>query len=81
MFWIVLWFVVGLISALCLCVKDMRGQPFDENYFSNGVWFAFVLMVCCGYMSLIIVFSMFMSEKKWFTKLVYRIANIGMMKE
>lgn len=80
MFWIISWFAAGFIAAMSVCISDMRGQPFDENYFDNGIWFVFLLIIVIGYISFIIALMVFMNEKRLLAKLIYRIANIGTKK-
>ena len=73
---IISWFVVGLISVILLFAIDLRGQPYNENYFKDKfapTLFAFL----CGYISLIFVFFAYNDEKKFLQKLIYKIVNIG----
>lgn len=78
--WIASWFVVGLISVMIIWISDMRGKEFNENYFEEGSAFVFMVLVIFGYVSPFIVCYVFTSEKKYFTKLIYKIANIGLKK-
>ena len=31
-----IWLLIGLLSVMLVCVRDMRGKPYDENYFKGG---------------------------------------------
>lgn len=79
--WIASWFVVGLISVMIIWISDMRGKEFDENYFEEGSILAFMVLVIFGYVSPFIVYYVFTSEKKYFTRLIYKICNIGIKKD
>lgn len=84
MFWFISWFIVGFIVALVVCADDLRGKPYDEDYFTkhnhrNCGWFA-----CCvlfGYLSMVFSFFCWMAEKRLLTKLIYKIVNIGVKKK
>ena len=32
---VVIWLLIGLLSVISMCVHDMRGEPYDENYFKG----------------------------------------------
>lgn len=31
----VIWLLIGLLSVIIICVHDMRGEPYDEDYFKG----------------------------------------------
>ena len=57
----------------------MRGMPYDEKYFDNIV-IDFMFVIMGALMPVFIIVSFFMYNKR-FTKLIYKIANIGVKKE
>jgi hypothetical protein len=71
------WFVVGLICVAVICVSDMRDKEFDPDYFDGPTVFIFILLITFGYISIFITYYLFASEKKYFTRLIYKICNIG----
>lgn len=71
------WFVLGLICVMIICVSDMRGQEFDEDYFDAPIVTMFIILIMLGYISIFITYYLFASEKKYFTRLIYKICNIG----
>lgn len=71
------WFVAGLICVMTICVSDMRGKEFDPDYFSTSTVGMFVILIIFGYISIFITYYLFASEKKYFTRLIYKICNIG----
>lgn len=75
--WFISWFVVGFICTVTIWINDMRGQQFDKHYFEAGIVTASVIFIILGYISPIITFYVFTSEKKYFTRFIYWIANIG----
>ena len=75
--WIASWFIVGFICATIMWIDDMRGKPFDENYFGSETIVCSIAAIIFGYISPIILFSIIASEKKYFTRFVYWVANIG----
>ena len=78
--WFISWFIVGLISAMILWISDMRGKEFNENYFDSTAILISIVLIVLGYVSPFMIFWLFTSEKKYFTKLIYKIANIGLKK-
>ena len=71
------WFVVGLICVMVICVSDMRGKEFDPDYFNTPMVTMFIILIIFGYISIFITYYLFASEKKYFTRLIYKICNIG----
>lgn len=74
------WFVVGLISVILLFAVDLRGKPYDEDYFKYKFLPALTAFVL-GYFSLIFVILAYNDEKKFLQKLIYKIVNIGINME
>lgn len=72
-----LWFVPGFITMLTVWFHDMRNHEFDENYFNiEGITFSlFILMF--GNIFMFVSIISYWYEQKPFTKLIYKIANIG----
>ena len=75
------WFVVGLICVMTICVSDMRGKEFDPDYFNTPMISMFIILIILGYISIFITYYLFASEKKYFTRLIYKICNIGVKKD
>ena len=73
---IISWFAVGLISMILFIIMDLRGAPYDENYFVNNI-LAIIYMPFMGYVSLIFLFYMYELEYQPLLKFIYKIANIG----
>ncbi len=81
---VISWFLVGFFTLLYIWIDDMRGQEFDPYYFEQeGAIFISLLMIVLGYISPIICFLIYISEydKKPFTKLIYKLCNIGIKKK
>ena len=77
LFFIISWFIVGFLSVVGIWIYDMKGQPYDKNYFNDsfGPMFA---MCCFGYITPIILLGFIIASKQeFFTKLIYKIANPG----
>lgn len=82
--WFISWFIAGFISMIIGHLHDMRGAEFNKNYFNTICILDSFVTIVYGYISLIMILSMFLKERKFFTRLlyeftciVYRIANIG----
>lgn len=75
------WFVAGLICVMTICVSDMRGKDFDPDYFNTPTTCMFIILIILGYVSIFITCYLFASEKKYFTRLIYKICNIGVKKD
>lgn len=71
------WFVSGFITMFSMWIIDMRNKEFDENYFSAEWMFFSLLVLILGYASLIGLIITYCYTHKPFTKLIYKIANIG----
>ena len=82
--WIIiltLWFVVGLVCMLSLWINEMRGKEFDEDFFTEDVVFVSFVLVILGFISPFLLYAACTKEKKYFTRLIYKIANIGVRKD
>ena len=75
------WFIIGLICVMAICVSDMRGKEFDPDYFNGPTVGMYILLIMFGYVSILITYYLFASEKKYFTRLIYKICNIGVKKD
>ncbi|WP_147603788.1 hypothetical protein [Blautia massiliensis (ex Durand et al. 2017)] len=87
----VIWLLIGLLSVISICVYDMRGEPYDENYFKGEILHTIVLILTGG-VSFLIVFYLIIVDilqniyekrksNRIFTKFIYKIANIGIKKD
>lgn len=86
----VIWLLIGLLSVISICVYDMRGEPYDENYFKGEILhiIGFIFM---GGVTFLFTFGLIavdtlqkIYEKRKngiFTKFIYKIANIGIKKD
>ena len=74
------WFISGVITSLMLWISDMRDQKYDENYFNVGNVVTSFLIISCGYLSAVISIFAFEYNHRLFTRLIYKIANIGVKK-
>lgn len=72
-------------------VYDMRGEPYDENYFKGEILHTIILILTGG-VSFLIVFYLIAVDtlqniyekrksNRIFTKFIYKIANIGIKKD
>ena len=61
-------------------IDDMRGEEFDEKYFNLEKILLSLLVWLFGYVSLIIATYIYLYNNRPFTKLIYKIANIGVKK-
>ena len=85
-FLVVTWFLVGFISLVASWILDLRGKPYDPDYFKGeGTFFACFLMIVMGYFTLLIVFFFYLPEKLnfrfSFTEFIYKLANTGISKK
>ena len=87
----VIWFLIGLLSVISMCVHDMRGESYDENYFKGEILHTIILILTGG-VTFLIVFYIITSDilqkiyekrksNRIFTKFIYKIANIGVKKD
>lgn len=88
---VVIWLLIGLLSVISMCVHDMRGEPYDENYFKGEILHTIILILTGG-VTFLIVFYIITSDilqkiyekrksNRIFTKFIYKIANIGVKKD
>ena len=73
---LILWYPVGLLSAILLFAIDLRGKSYDEDYFTDKILPTF-LVITCGFFALVLVVFAYSDKYKFFQKLIYRISNIG----
>lgn len=87
----VIWLLIGLLSVISICVYDMRGEPYDENYFKGEILHT-ICLILTGGVSFLIVFYLIIVDilqniyekrksNRIFTKFIYKIANIGIKKD
>lgn len=87
----VVWLLIGLLSVISICVYDMRGEPYDENYFKGEILHT-IYLILTGGVSFLIVFYLIIVDilqniyekrksNRIFTKFIYKIANIGIKKD
>lgn len=87
----VVWLLIGLLSVISICVYDMRGEPYDENYFKGEILHT-ICLILTGGVSFLIVFYLIIVDilqniyekrksNRIFTKFIYKIANIGIKKD
>lgn len=80
MIYVVLWFIVGLFSAMSMWIYDMRGRPYNGSYFDEDCVLISIVIIFCGYFSPIILITLIMNANKFITKMIWKIANIGLKK-
>lgn len=78
---LVTWFGTGLLAMFIGWVYDMRGQPFDENYFDATTIIMSLFVLILGYIGLLISVSIICYDHGFLTKIIYKIANIGIKKK
>lgn len=87
----VIWLLMGLLSVMIICIHDMRGEPYDENYFKGEILYT-ISLILMGGVSFLIVFYLITVDilqkiyekrksNRMFTKFIYKIANIGIKKD
>lgn len=81
MLFIISWFLAGFISMLCIWIHDMRDEEFDKYYFDVGNVCLSLLALLGGYISAIICYNIWATNNRPFTKLIYKLVNIGIKKE
>ena len=78
---IIIWFAIGFVGMIYMHLSDMRGEEFDENYFDKECVLISFVAVLFGCFLPIIFWVIWCSENKPFTKLLYKIANVGLNKK
>ena len=74
---IISWFVVGLICMICVWINDMRGKKYNEDYFNKSCIGTSICIFLLGYISPFIIYITFTQTEKYFTKFIYKVANIS----
>lgn len=87
----VIWLLIGLLSVISICVHDMRGEPYDENYFKGEILHTTCLILMGGVTFFIVFYFITFDilqkiyekrkSNRIFTKFIYKIANIGIKKD
>ena len=75
------WFLIGLIAGTILILSDMRGEEFDEDYFSVENIVVYLGSILLGYVTVLITIGCFIYIHRPFTKFMYWLANIGVKKD
>lgn len=75
------WLIVGTICTIGSWILELRGSEYNENYFDKEHIYVSFLLIVLGYISPLVICMAITSEKKYFTKFVYKIANIGLKKK
>ena len=44
----VVWLLIGLLSVISICVYEMRGEPYDENYFKGEILNTIIIILTGG---------------------------------
>lgn len=78
---VISWFVIGFICMFSLWISEMRGREFDEAFFDEDVVSVSIMMLILGFISPFLICIAYTKEKKYFTRFIYKIANIGVKKE
>lgn len=79
------WFVIGLIGTVLMILEDMRGEEYDENYFTDECKMFCGIAIALGYLTLCIAIVYYIvkvfQKNKPITKILYKIANIKINKK
>lgn len=75
-FLIITWVLSGILALFIACGIDMRNEEYDENYF-DGCAMRVLIVICNGYISLIVALYVLFENRHIFTRLIYTIVNIG----
>lgn len=78
---VISWFIVGLLSVITIWIMELRGKDYNENYFDKEHIIVSIIMILFGYMSFVIIYAALTQDKKYFTRFIYRIANLGKKEE
>ena len=78
---LVSWIMVGLVGSILGIASDIRGCEYDEDYFDGEVICAIIVTTIAGYLGLIFTIIFILHNRHAFSKLIYKIANIGIKKE
>lgn len=72
---------------MLVCIHDMRGNSYNENYFEGEIHYAIGIIFMGGFSFFLVAFDIFRERhkkrknKRIFTKFIYKIANIGIKKD
>lgn len=80
-----IWFLCGVISILLWTFRDLRGEEYREDYIDEDIVMAYFLMILGGVPSLFLSMMFCLIDllvyNALITKLLYKIANIGIKKK
>ena len=76
-----IWFLCGVISILLWTFRDLRGEEYREDYINEDIVMAYFLILIGGIPLLFLTMIYFLICNTFVTKLLYKIANIGIKKE
>ena len=81
---LILWFLAGFITVFGIWITDMRNKDYDENYFNTNAVYGSLIVIFFGFISAAValstLFYVSVKDKKYFTRFIYKIANIGVKK-
>ena len=78
---IISWFLIGLITGTIMILLDMRGEEFDEDYFSLENIAVYLGSILFGCITMFIFIGVCIYNHRPFTKFMYWLANIGVKKD
>ena len=78
---IISWFLIGLITGTIIILLDMRGEEFDEDYFSLENIAVYLGSILFGCITMFIFIGVCIYNHRPFTKFMYWLANIGIKKD
>ena len=78
---IISWFLIGLITVTIMILLDMRGEEFDEDYFSLENIAVYLGSILFGCITMFIFIGVCIYNHRQFTKFMYWLANIGIKKD
>ena len=78
---IISWFLIGLITGTIMILLDMRGEEFDEDYFSLENIAVYLGSILFGCITMFIFICVCIYNHRPFTKFMYWLANIGIKKD
>lgn len=78
---IISWFLIGLITGTIMILLDMRGEEFDEDYFSSENIIFYLGSILLGYITTFIFIGICIYSHRPFTKFMYWLENIGVKKD
>ena len=85
---LIVWGILGIVGFAITAIDDMRGKEYEKDVFiEDGYTFdCFMVCIVCGVFTFAIsIIDLYKSKKNIsdlsFTKLVYKIVNIGLKKD